>query len=53
MRQALKFWTSKGFPRDFWNYHVNVITGFSTAEAGIDDKAEVRKYYKETQNTSL
>jgi len=53
MKQVLKTWSGKGFPRDFWNYNVNAITGFSTTEASIDDKAESKKYYKETQNTAL
>ncbi len=52
-KNELKIWTGKKFPRDFWNYHVNPVTGFSTSVSGNKDDKEVRKYYKETQSTQL
>ena len=35
---ALKNFTQgMEFPRDFWNYHVNPITGFNTFDTGLTD----------------
>ena len=52
-KNELKIWTGKDFPRDFWNYKVNPITGFSTTESGDLEEIEVKKYYKQTQKAGL
>lgn len=37
-----------GIPRDFWNYTVNIVTGFSTHETRYDkdnrENADLNKY---------
>ena len=52
MRKGLKFRTSKEFPIDFWNYHVNPITGFNTYELSNSDK-DKKKYGIESQDLGL
>tara|TARA_R110002012_G_scaffold308675_3_gene515063 strand:+ start:398 stop:565 length:168 start_codon:yes stop_codon:yes gene_type:complete len=52
-KNQLKIWNGKEFPRDFWNYYVNPITGFSTTEKGIEEPKEIYKYYKESQKGEL
>ncbi len=53
MKVLLKTHTSKEFPRDFWNYHVNPITGFSTLETSPDEEKECKKYFKTSQNLGI
>ena len=52
MRKGLKFRTSKEFLRDYWNYHVNPITGFNTYELSNSDK-DKKKYGIESQDLGL
>ena len=47
----LKTLQGKKFPRDFWNYNVNPITGFS--ESRNEDTVELTKrYYKQESSVS-
>ena len=52
IRDRLKSHKGKEFPRDFWNYYTNPITGFSTSEK-VDIEKEELKYYKQTQKAEL
>jgi len=52
-KNQLKIWLGGEFPRDFWNYKVNPITGFSVTESGNLEEVESKKYYKETQKSRL
>ena len=49
--KTLKTWTGKGFPRDFWNYSINPITGFSTRERQDMTEKDEAKYYTTAVST--
>jgi len=47
MKTVLKIHSGKGFPKQFWNYKICPITGYSLHENSKDEKQESSKYYKE------
>ena len=38
------------FPRDFWNYDVNPITGYSLTDKEWREEDDIRKYLKQEYN---
>ena len=42
----LKSFTGGTLPRDFWNYKLNPVSGFSTAEREDNTQDDSKKYYK-------
>lgn len=47
-----KFTQGMEFPRDFWNYYVNPITGFSTLHSQPNEE-ELLKQYEMTPNRNV
>tara|TARA_R110002051_G_scaffold319466_1_gene403569 strand:- start:28 stop:192 length:165 start_codon:yes stop_codon:yes gene_type:complete len=47
MKTELKIYKDKGFPKQFWNYKICPITGYSLHENSKDEKKESKKYYTE------
>lgn len=39
-----KFTQGMEFPRDFWNYNVNPISGFSTTERNQNEEQDLKQY---------
>lgn len=52
MKQELKIHIGKEFPKQFWNYRICPITGFTTHEKSVDETRDKRKYYSPEINTN-
>jgi len=44
-----KYIVGDPFPEDFWNYDVNVITGYKVEKKEVNSKAVEQKYRQTTQ----
>jgi len=45
----LKTWSGKGFPKKFWEYNLNPITGYSESNREECVKKELGKYYQKVE----